>query len=100
MAGVAIDAVVIAGGESGAIGWRGTATVPATGTMAADTQVTGAIEGAKSIGISAEEAAQAAAAGALEAAEEIGEKAVHAVTDVAAGGVGGVKNILKGGSEA
>ena len=61
--------------------------------------ISGAVEGAKAIGIGVEDAAEWAATGALEAAEAICEKAVHAVTDVAAGGVGGVKNILKGKSE-
>lgn len=58
--------------------------------------ISGAIAGAKNVGVSLEDAASAAATGALEAAEEIGEAAVHAVRDVAASGVGGVKAAFRG----
>ena len=61
--------------------------------------VSGAISGAKELGLSVEDAASAALTGAFEAAETIGESAVHAVRDVAVSGVDGVKAVIRGGQD-
>ena len=44
MAGIAVDAVVIGGRETGTVGGRGAPAVPAAGTVAADAQVARAVE--------------------------------------------------------
>jgi hypothetical protein len=57
--------------------------------------VEGAIEGAKELGVSAEDAAAAAANGALEGAGEVGSTAVETVRKVVAKPIKGVKIALK-----
>lgn len=57
--------------------------------------VAGAIEGAKKMGVSAEDAATAAANGALKAAGEVGSTAVETVRKAVAKPINGVKILLK-----
>jgi hypothetical protein len=57
--------------------------------------VEGAIEGAKELGLSAEEAASAAATGAVKAAGELGGSAVTQVRNAVTGTISGVKVILQ-----
>ena len=62
---------------------------------AARNAVEGAIQGAKEIGVSAEDAAAAAATGALKAAGEISTAAVDQVSRAATGVISGVKVVVK-----
>ena len=57
--------------------------------------VEGAIEGAKDIGVAAEDAASAAATGAIDAATQISESAGNAVRDAATGTISGVRVVAQ-----
>jgi len=57
--------------------------------------VTGSIEAAKELGVSAEDAAAAAAHGALKAAEQLGSTALEVVRHCLTGTISGVKIVLK-----
>ena len=72
-------------------------THEACGDLASATRdiVIGAIDGAKTIGVSAEEAASAAITSAMEGAQEISEDVVHTVGSVVGETIKGVKVILK-----
>ena len=74
---------------------RDTAEVGGDVGAAATGLVEGAIEGAKEMGVSAEDAAAAAADGALKAAGRVGSTAVQAVRKALAKPINGVKVVLK-----
>ena len=74
---------------------RETAAVGADLTTAAMGAVEGAIEVAKSTGLSAEEAASAAATGAIEAAGEVSEAAAVRVRRAVEGTIHGVRVVAK-----
>ena len=57
--------------------------------------LSGAIAGAKSIGVDASQAASAAAVGALSAAGDIGAEAIEQVRRAATGTISGVKVVVK-----
>jgi hypothetical protein len=57
--------------------------------------VEGAIQGAKEIGLSAEDAATAAASGALKGAGKVSTTAVEQVRNVLTGTISGVKVVVK-----
>ena len=74
---------------------RDTAEVGGDVGAAATGLVAGAIEGAKELGVSAENAAAAAAGGALKAAGEVGSTAVDKVRKAVSKPINGVKVVLK-----
>ena len=57
--------------------------------------VEGAIDGARSVRLKAEDAASAAATGAIEAAREVSESAAAAVTKAVSETISGIKVVLK-----
>jgi hypothetical protein len=74
---------------------RDTAAVGGNVGAAATGLIEGAIEGAKEMGVSAEDAAAAAADGALKAAGKVGSTAVQAVRKAVAKPIKDVKVVLK-----